>query len=84
MTNDELQRLILEECPELVPDAVPDLCLPGSICQECAKRHDGEWPNGHVATFWYGTCSFCREQNVACCCVTDWNFPNTGRPDREF
>lgn len=60
------------------------LRLPDSICEECAKSHGGKWPDGHVATFSYRTCSFCGEQDVACCCVTDWNFPGVVVQDREF
>lgn len=56
-----------------------DLSQPGSICSECAERYGGEWPKGHVATHWMGQCSICEEE-MACCCITDWNFPKVKLP----
>ncbi len=49
----------------------------GSICGQCADKNGGVWPEGHVATFWGGECSFCHTEGMLCC-VTDWDFPKKG------
>lgn len=48
--------------------------IPGAICSECAKKNGGEWPEGHVASFWPGKCSACGDE-ASCCCTTDFNWP---------
>ena len=46
-----------------------------SICRDCAKEKGGVWPEGHVATQWYGNCDYCHKRK-ACCSIGDWNWPN--------
>lgn len=43
-----------------LPDGVHE------ICAQCAKKHGGRWPEGHVATMWYGSCDVCGEENSLC------------------
>lgn len=50
-----------------------DLNSPSSICVPCAKEMGGKWPDGHCATFWAGTCGYCKEE-TSCCDVTDWKW----------
>jgi len=49
------------------------------ICSECAKANHATWPEGHLATFWNGTCQICNKSR-AVCEVSDWNWPVGGRP----
>lgn len=41
------------------------------ICTECAKKHGGEWPKGHYATWHNGTCDVCNEKAFVCS-YDDW------------
>ena len=43
----------------------------GAICDDCARGNGAIWPEGHLATFWPGTCSVCGEEK-SCCAVSDW------------
>lgn len=45
----------------------------GSICSDCAQKHGGAWPEGHVATFSVSKCGVCEEEK-ACADRSDWNF----------
>lgn len=44
------------------------------ICDECAKANGGCWPEGHVATFHNGICSWCRQEKGVTA-PNDWGYP---------
>ena len=37
-----------------------------SICSKCAKDKKLTWPKGHLATYWTGECSYCKEIKGVC------------------
>lgn len=45
------------------------------ICGDCAQKHGGKWPEGHVATFHMGMCEYCRATK-GLANVGDWNWPD--------
>lgn len=47
----------------------------GYICRECAEEKGCKWPYGHVATWHYGECPYCK-QKTALCSTGDWNWPD--------
>jgi hypothetical protein len=55
----------------LVADMVKEV---GYICNECAKRRKGVWPEGHVATVHPGACPDCGEY-VGLASVGDYDWP---------
>lgn len=52
-----------------------------SVCSDCAKISGGEWPSGHVATFYPGECRECGRQTILCS-LSDWQWP--GRVGRKM
>jgi hypothetical protein len=34
------------------------------ICDECARRNGGKWPEGHLGTFHEDHCGWCKEWKV--------------------
>ena len=51
-------------------------CL-GSLCRDCAEAFGGEWPAGHVATMYQGTCCVCREK-ASLAAPSDWQLGRDG------
>ena len=47
----------------------------GNICCDCAETHGAVWPDGHLATWWLGVCTVCK-QKTSCCCTSDWEWPD--------
>jgi len=41
------------------------------ICRNCAIKQGGEWPDGHIGSYWHGICATCNKE-VGCCSESDW------------
>ena len=52
--------------------------LVGAICSECADKAGAGWQDGHLATFWQGTCGLCgRQKGVTS--PADYLWPTLGK-----
>jgi hypothetical protein len=47
---------------------------PRAICSDCASEHGGEWPEGHVGSFYLDKCGWCRETKVVTA-PRDYGYP---------
>jgi len=46
------------------------------ICEECAEKAGGKFPEGHVCTVTVGTCKSCGSANVMLIPWVDFDWPN--------
>lgn len=56
-------------------DEIDDL---GAICNQCAEKYGCQWPYGHVATMWSGTCPYCKKEK-GLVSTGDWDWPDNIR-----
>jgi len=73
----------LERCQRLSQALADEREEAGYICNDCADKRGGKWPEGHVATFHDGTCGFCG-QRAGLCAVDDYDWSSSSRRPRGY
>lgn len=71
----------IEEAEDLMAEEEFDPSAYGAICASCVSEKGGQPPDGPSAsTYWLGTCSVCKKEDVSCNDVWDWKWPNRTAP----